>query len=104
MDTRILLVPYDSAQRSVRMGAGPERWMQRGLAEQLQETGRNMEIEIIESTRSFHAEIATAFDLHRSLATRVQEAHRQGACPWSYRATAIARSAPARVAIQPILA
>jgi hypothetical protein len=76
MDTRILLVPYDSAQRSVRMGAGPEHWIERGLAEQIQETGRNVETKVIESTWSFQAEIATAFDLHRSLATRVQEAHR----------------------------
>jgi arginase len=81
MDTRILLVPYDSAQRSMRMGAGPERWLLRGLAAQIQETGRNVEIEVIESMRSFQAEIATAFDLHRSLATHVQEAHRQGAFP-----------------------
>ena len=81
MDTHILLVPYDSAQRSVRMGAGPEHWVQRGLAAPIQETGRNVEIELIESTRSFQAEIATAFDLHRSLAAHVQEAHRQGAFP-----------------------
>ena len=53
MDTRILLVPYDSAQRNVRMGAGPERWLQRGLAAQIQETGRNVATEVIESTRSF---------------------------------------------------
>jgi arginase len=81
MDTRILLVPYDSAQRSVRMGAGPEHWLQRGLAAQLQEIGREVQTEVIESTRSFQAEIATAFDLHRSLATLVQEAHRQGTFP-----------------------
>src|SRR5689334_2045610 len=81
MDTRILLVPYDSALRSVRMGAGPEHWMQRGLADHLRETGRNVETKVIESTASFQAEIATAFDLHRSLATHVQESHRDGAFP-----------------------
>ena len=55
MDTRILLVPYDSALRSVRMGAGPEHWMQRGLADHLRETGRNVETKVFESTTSFQA-------------------------------------------------
>jgi arginase len=63
------------------MGAGPEHWMQRGLADHLQETGRNVETKVIESTTLFRAEIAAAFDLHRRLATHVQESHRHGAFP-----------------------
>jgi arginase len=81
MDVRILLVPYDSAQRSARMGQGPEHWTEHGLADQLQAAGRRVQIDIIETTRSFRAEIATAFDLNRNLAAQVHEAHQQGEFP-----------------------
>jgi len=81
MDIRILLVPYDSAQRSVRMGQGPEHWTERGLAAQLQAAGHGVRTDVIEATQPFRAEIATAFELNRSLATHVHEAQAQGEFP-----------------------
>jgi threonyl-tRNA synthetase len=35
----VLAVPYDSAQRGARMGAGPEHLLAHGLAERLREAG-----------------------------------------------------------------
>src|SRR5437868_11367776 len=60
----LLIVPYDSAQKAVRMGAGPLALLADGLAEQLERNGFPSTVSHLEPAVVFHAEIATAFDLH----------------------------------------
>jgi arginase len=61
----LLLVPYDSALRGVRMGAGPQALLQAGLKERLQDDGRTILVTELDPPSAFHAEISTAFELHR---------------------------------------
>lgn len=42
MDIELLIVPYDSALRGWRMGAGPARLLKAGLAEDLQAAGHRV--------------------------------------------------------------
>ncbi|HYO90867.1 MAG TPA: arginase family protein, partial [Pyrinomonadaceae bacterium] len=81
MKVRIIQVPYDSGQRSVRMGAGPEHFIQNGLARILQTDGHEVQVESVEARSAFRAEIKTAFELCRSLAERVRESDLQGSFP-----------------------
>ena len=81
MHIQLIQVPYDSAHRDVRMGHGPEYFVQHGAAETLRTHGWTVDIESIEAQRPFRTEIYTAFELHRQLAQRVQTAKEGGAFP-----------------------
>jgi arginase len=82
MDTRLLLVPYDSGQRSVRMGAGPEHLRDSGLQEKLTAQGHSVEIEVIEPMpHSWRAEVQTSFELMRAVANHVRRARAAGRFP-----------------------
>ena len=48
MEIRLLLVPYDSGQRNVRMGTGPEHLRTAGLPESLIASGHAIDVEVIE--------------------------------------------------------
>jgi arginase len=61
--THLFLIPYDSGQRGVRMGAGPMR-----IAEEL-----GMPFEVVETERAFPLEVGTTFDLYRRIAERIRE-------------------------------
>ena len=83
MDIQLLLVPYDSGQRGWRCGAGPEHLVQSGLAAHLQRQGHLVAaIHIIEDDPAYPpAEIRTAFELARRLATAVRSARIGGQFP-----------------------
>ena len=82
MNIHILLVPYDSALRGVRMGAGPERLLNAGLDVQLRATGHEVHVEHIEADpHALPAEIRTAFELNRALAGRVRSVTEAGGFP-----------------------
>lgn len=81
MQTQILAVPYDSAQRGRRMGAGPERLLARGLEQSLRARGHDVLSRVIELPDGWHAEIETAFSLMRPLAEAVREARAAGRFP-----------------------
>ncbi len=73
MNIRLLLVPYDSGQRSVRMGAGPEHLCASGLREHLADQGHMVELEIIEAaSANWRAEVQTSFELMRAIAEHVR--------------------------------
>ena len=75
MDIDILLVPYDSAHRSERMGAGPEALIAGGLPAQLERRGHRVRCTLIEpAVSSWRAEIRTAFELAAALVAAVQAA------------------------------
>lgn len=78
---QIIQVPYDSGNRSVRMGCGAEHLVNNGLAEVLQAEGYDVGIETIESNAEFRAEIQTQFEIYRLLARRVAEARENGRFP-----------------------
>lgn len=73
MKIHILQVPYDSGNRSVRMGAGPEHLIRNGLSDLLQASGHDITVEMVESQTEFRAEVKTQFELYKALATRVAE-------------------------------
>lgn len=83
MDIQLLLVPYDSGQRGWRCGAGPEHLVRAGLPAHLQRQGHIVTaIHIIEDDPAYRpAEIRTAFELARRLATAVRSARTAGHFP-----------------------
>ena len=83
MNVHLLLVPYDTARRGWRSGAGPEHLLQAGLAEHLRSNGHIVEgIQIIEDdSAQSPAEIRTAFELARRLAVAVRAARAAGGFP-----------------------
>jgi arginase len=78
---QLLLIPYDSGHRSLRMGRGPEHFLDNGLPEVLRSHGHEVSVETIEPHREFRAEVATQFELYGSLAERVTEARQTNRFP-----------------------
>lgn len=78
---QVILVPYDSGKRGVRMGSSPEHFINNGLVELLQAEGHEVWVETIESKSAFRAEIRTQFELYGLLARRVGEARQAGKFP-----------------------
>ena len=75
MDIQLLAVPYDSGNRGVRMGAGPERLLDAGLERALRENGHSVRTSIAElAPGAWNAEIQTSFELMRMLARAVRDA------------------------------
>jgi arginase len=83
MDVQIVLVPYDTARRGWRSGAGPEHLLRAGLAEHLGGKGHSVaEVEVIEADPTHPpAEIATGFELMRKVAVAVRAARDAGRFP-----------------------
>jgi arginase len=77
----LIAVPYDSARRGERMGAGPDTLMPL-LAARLREAGHRVQCLTIEApAESWRAEIRTMFDLSRAVARAVCDARDTGAFP-----------------------
>src|SRR3954465_10348509 len=82
MEIQLLAVPYDSGNRSVRMGAGPERLLDAGIQRTLVADGHRVYAKIAElPENAWHAEIESSFELMRMLATEVASAKSQGRLP-----------------------
>lgn len=83
MDVQLLLVPYDTARRGWRCGAGPEHLVQAGLSNHLQTRGHHVTgTQVIEDDPAqAPAEIRTAFELMRRVATAVRTARAAGRFP-----------------------
>jgi arginase len=81
MDIQLLAVPYDSGNRGMRMGAGPERLLDAGLERALRENGHTVHTRIAELTADWQAEIQTSFELMRMLSGAVREAQESGRFP-----------------------
>ena len=81
-DVQLLAVPYDSAHRARRMGAGPMHLVALGLLDRLREAGHEADLrELAPSSDSWVAEIGTAFDLDRQLANEVAAARLRNSFP-----------------------
>jgi arginase len=82
MDIQLLAVPYDSGNRGVRMGAGPERLLDAGLERALRENGHSVRTSIAElAPGAWNAEIQTSFELMRMLSIAVRDARESGRFP-----------------------
>lgn len=81
MNARLILVPYDSGQPSLRLGAGPQQLVAKGLVEHLAPLAGHVEMEWIEAQDLFLMENQTSFDLMRQVSRRVAFAERQGEFP-----------------------
>ncbi|MDF7814847.1 arginase family protein [Hymenobacter sp. YC55] len=80
MDVSLLVVPYDSARESWRMGAGPIRLLKE-LEPRLRQAGHTPTPEIIKLQDPFPTEISSSFALNRQLAEQVRQAQNQGRFP-----------------------
>jgi len=81
MEIQILAVPYDTALRAYRMGAGPEHLLNAGLVEHLELAGHHAWVGWIEAQSDPPAEIRTAFELNRELSRRIHAALAEGRFP-----------------------
>jgi arginase len=81
MKVQVILVPYDSGNRSLRMGRGPEHFIENGLVQALETDGHEVSVETIEAPTEFRAEVQTQFALYRSLAERVAAVRQNGRFP-----------------------
>jgi arginase len=81
MNVELILVPYDTALRGWRMGAGPEHLLEAGLISRLESLGHAVSSSLVTSEHDAPAEIATAFELMGLVAQRVRTAREQGRFP-----------------------
>jgi arginase len=83
MDVELLLVPYDTARRGWRSGAGPEHLVHADLPAHLESRGHRVaRIELIEDDPAESpAEIRTAFEPMRRVAAAVRTARTDGRLP-----------------------
>jgi arginase len=82
MEVELLLVPYDSAQRGVGLGAGPERLVSGGLIPGLARAGhRVVGTTVLSPPPGRVAEIRTGFGLMAALAGAVRTARAAGFAP-----------------------
>ncbi|HWE23182.1 MAG TPA: arginase family protein [Myxococcales bacterium] len=72
MHVRLIIVPYDSGHRALRMGAGPLKLG--AAADRLRARGIEVSAAPIEAPPGFTREIGTTFALHRSVAAEVRGA------------------------------
>jgi arginase len=82
VSVHLILVPYDSGVRGWRMGAGPERLVEAGLADALRQAGHDVTLEVV--TVDGHAgrtETQTAFALLHAIAAQVRGAVTAGRFP-----------------------
>jgi arginase len=77
----LFLMPYDAAQRSIRMGRGPEHLVEAGIRDSLQSRGYEVHAHTIDSDVDVPSEIMVAVDLARGLAERVGASRRNGHFP-----------------------
>jgi arginase len=82
VDLRIIAVPYDTAIRDWRMGAGPDRLLDCGLEDHLRAAGHRVRVERIQLPPDEPtSEISTAFELAARLRDRVRAACSAGELP-----------------------
>ena len=81
MEIALILVPYDSARRDERMGAGPAV-LANGLRDLLEKRGHRVDSTTVEAPdTSWRAEIRTAFDLAARVSIAVRGARERGQFP-----------------------
>lgn len=68
----LIVVPYDSGLRSVRMGRGPEYLLEIGIVEALERSNADVRVHMIEPAKdAVISEIKVSFEIQRLVAERV---------------------------------
>ena len=80
-DVSVIVVPYDSGHRGVRMGAGPGHLVEGGLAEALRTRGPTPSFATVHPEGDPPAEVATAFELDGLVSGQVRDALTEGRFP-----------------------
>ncbi len=81
MDVRLVVVPYDSGVHRARMGRGPERLAESCLEPLVTRLGHTVHVDIVRTSDQHPAEIASTFELCRSVAGLVHESCSTNAFP-----------------------
>jgi len=81
MPLDLICVPWDSARRGERMGAGPPHFTRNGAMERLRAVAGEVRETVVGVQPGFPAEIATAFDVARATAFAVRAARGHGGFP-----------------------
>lgn len=81
MNIRVILVPYDSGHCRKRMGLGPERFLEQGLAKLFTQMKFPFETVEVALDSPYPAEVSAAFELGRKVAEKVRESCAQGFFP-----------------------
>jgi arginase len=81
MNIRVILVPYDSGHHRKRMGLGPERFLEQGLAKLFTQMKFPLETVEVALDSPHPAEVSSAFELGRKVAEKVRESRAQGFFP-----------------------
>jgi arginase len=82
-DVDLIIVPYDSGMRDVRMGRGPSALVRAGVTARLAREGVDVRVVPVEPETNFTAEIATAFELQRGVRRAVEASIAAGRLPMS---------------------
>lgn len=80
-DIRVILAPYDSGHRGIRMGRGPEHLLGNGLQGYLRSNGREVKTVMVELDSAPPFEVAAAFDLDRLVSEEARAATEAGEFP-----------------------
>jgi arginase len=81
MHVQLILVPYDSGYRGIRLGAGPER-LAAPIADRAAAAGLQVRRTVVEPRpTSWHAEVGTTFELAAAVAREVTAARAADAFP-----------------------
>jgi arginase len=78
---RLIEVPYDSGHLGMRMGAGPLALAEAGAARRLRDRGHLVTRQRLSLQPGWHAELVTAFALHRMIAAETVAARAAGQVP-----------------------
>jgi arginase len=81
MPLDLICVPWDTARRGERMGAGPPHFVANGAAERLRAVAGSVRETVVGVQPVYPAEIATAFDVARATAFAVRAARGHGGFP-----------------------
>ena len=77
----LIRVPYDSGHRGLRMGRGPLRFAEHGVADRLRAAGHDVTESVIDVPAPFPTEVGTSFALYRPLSDEVRATIARGAFP-----------------------
>ena len=81
MPVQLIQVPYDSGHRGIRLGKGPLRFVDQGMARTLRRQGHRVEVTCLEAETDPMNPIQTVFDVNRLLARQVKDALDSGKFP-----------------------
>ncbi len=102
MSVQIIQVPYDSGHRGIRLGKGPLRFVDQGIARMLRGRRHRVDVECLEVETDLMNPIKTAFEVNRLLAKQVKFALNPESSHWFWQGTAITASAPSPDSIKRI--